>query len=237
MTDQTSSYKSISCPYLGLSDDPKTNTDFPYVGNACHAVTPPTTIDLAYQENCWLKPSHLRCPGVIDAWEKGFPKSLRGMRTTKPKSFSRRWLWMILTVLIVAFLLGSYSGFFPWPELNFMTNVKGWINPTLPPSVTLPPTRTATSTITLTSTEEPTLTSSPTASPTETQTPTKSTTPTETPTTTNTKRPYTPPTNTKPPAPQPTNPPTEPTSRPRPTSAPPTSAPPPTNTSEYKETP
>jgi len=222
----------MTCPYLGLIDDPKTNTAFPYVGNACHRIKSPVNVALAYQEDCCLKAAHTQCPGYIHGWENGFPKSLRGSSPGGMRSFWKRWYWLVLVGLIILFLGASYTGFFPWSNLNFMTNVNGWLNPTATPFATMPPTRTATSTLTLTSTMEPTFTTSPTDTPTITQTSTETQTPTETSTATRTKRPYVAPTNTAPPAPQPVIP--TATLKPNPPNPQPTSPPPPTNTPDHR---
>ena len=223
------------CPYLGLVEDPNTSTSFPYEGNACHRAKKPTPVALSHQRSYCLVDEHTNCPGYVNGWVDGFPKSLQLQQPVSRKILQNKWVWAALVLIMLAALGFIFPNEISSMGNNISRSVSGWIGdvgklferPT--PTATLPPTSTSTRTITPTRTNTATASSTPTsansATPTNTatNTPTPTETETPTPTVTNTRI-YIPPTNTPEdkPKPQPTNtePPPRPTSPPPPTPVP-----------------
>lgn len=63
MTDQPSRYNALKvCPHLGQRDDPATIYQYPTGGNFCHAVQPPSAVQIEHQENYCLSDRHVTCP-------------------------------------------------------------------------------------------------------------------------------------------------------------------------------
>jgi hypothetical protein len=173
------------CPYLNLIDDPKTNKDFPYEGNACYRAKKPARVALPYQRHYCLSDEHINCPGYINGWVNGFPDSLKAHPAFFKSVLRNKWVWATLALLL---LISVYIIF------NQQINAMGsnWRNavasrftrPTatateqftpIPTSTPVPPTQTesllvtttSTSTITVTDTPSPTLTSTATETPTQ----------------------------------------------------------------------
>jgi hypothetical protein len=111
-----------SCPYLGLIDDPKTNANFPYFENACFGVNPPQRINLSYQDRFCLRDGHIRCPGYINGWEEGIPKSVRQSIAIHPGKIRYRWVPLLLLGIVVLILIVGFSGIIP--GFGFFQNKK-----------------------------------------------------------------------------------------------------------------
>jgi hypothetical protein len=208
------------CPYLGLIDDPKTWTSYPSEGNACHAKNKSIPVILTYQRDYCFRAEHTECPGFINGWKNGFPKSLRRGSPPISEYFQKKWVWAALLgiILVIAGVL-FYRQIF-----NFGRNVlASFARPTETPTptFTLVPTDTPTLTPTLTLTYTATVTETPAITDTATITLTPTETVTETPTPTNTIYipPYVPPTSTPTKKPSRTPEP-EPTEAPAPTKKP-----------------
>ena len=174
------------CPYLGLIDDPNTNKDFPYEGNACHRGKKPTPVALPHQRGYCLSDEHTACPGYINGWVNGFPDSLKAFPPTYKRVLQNKRVWSTLAVVL---LISVYLIFYQ--QINAMGNNLGravgsqFTEPTstaavlftsMPTSTLVPPTRTAslpptaagTSTSVVTDTPTPTLTSTTTETPSQT---------------------------------------------------------------------
>lgn len=200
------------CPHLGLIDDQMSRANFPHEGNSCYASDKPEPIIMSYQEDHCLHINHINCPGYIDGWDKGVPKSLRANQKKQLDIFNKKWFWTVLAVIILVALGIIFSKQISGFTMNLIEryNQRAALR-----QATQTPTETATSTLTETPTLTPSLTFTPTStstvspSPTITKTPTATATPTETatltPTPTNTWI-YIPPTATQRP-PNPTQPP------------------------------
>ena len=227
------------CPYLGLVDDPNTSTSFPYEGNACYRAKKPTPVALSHQRGYCLSDEHTHCPGYINGWAGGFPKSLQARQPVLQKVFQSKLAWASLGVIILISLWFIFPQEISAVGNNLYTSVSGWFDrPAVTEAADTPtPTNTGTSlaalvddthtttyTLTSTHTETVTPTNTVTSTPTETGTPTRTATPTRGIT-------YVIPTNTKKPPPQPTQPPPPTaTQPPPPTPVPPTDTPVPTPT-------
>ena len=239
------------CPYLGLIDDPNTSTSFPYEGNACYRAKKPTQIALAHQRGYCLSDEHIACPGYVNGWPNGFPKSLQAYQPVWQRALRSKWVWASLVVIILVSL-----GFVFPQEISAMgksiyASVSGWFERPAVTEVVETPTGTPTSegstrtlaagetedthtptfTLTITFTETVTPTNTQTLTPTETSTPTRTATPTQGIT-------FVIPTDTeKPPPPEPTNTPVPQPTQPPPTQPPPTQPPPPTPTPDTRPSP
>ncbi len=201
------------CPHLGLINDQMSRANFPHEGNSCYASDKPEPILQSYQQNHCLHINHTNCPGYVDGWKKGVPRSLRANRTRRLDIFYKKWVWAVLAGIIVIALGFAFSeqiaGFAQGllarrDERTAAASPTGTLTPTEAPTST--PTETPSLTPTATHTETPSPTATTTETPTVTETPTE--TPTPTPTLTNTYPVYTyvPPTATSKP-PNPTDPP------------------------------
>jgi cytoskeletal protein RodZ len=226
--------KDFICPHLGLINDQMSRANFPHEDNSCYASAKPEPIILSYQQEYCLHLYHTSCPGYIDGWKKGIPKSLRAERVRRPNIFQKKWVWAVLAGIIVIALGVIFSQQitgFAQGLLARGNEPAAVVEPTATQTPTEEPTSTRTETPSptpsLTHTNTPSSTPSPTA--TITETPAITETPTETATTTPTPTntyviiyTYVPPTATqKPPnptqAPQPTATPVTPTDPPEPT--------------------
>lgn len=226
------------CPYLGLIDDPKTSTAFPYEGNACYRAKKPIPVSLSYQQSHCLADAHIGCPGYLNGWEKGFPKELRSRIPLWKIILQNKWSWVGIGVLLLIAIWLIFPIQITSMGQNIYARVDALLNPTptitatlipsrTPTNTALPPTATATRTITGTFTPTSTRTNTPTSALTTTITETS--TETLTPTATQYVRTFIYyPTDTQ--APQPTKKP------PEPTEPPPTQPPRPTNTQPPKPT-
>jgi len=227
------------CPYLGLIDDPNTSTSFPYEGNACYRAKNPTPVALPHQRGYCLTDEHTACPGYINGWANGFPKSLQAYQPVWQRVLRSKWTYATLAVIVLVSLYFIFPQQISAMGKNLYTSVSGWFE--------RPPAAVVTETATNTPTGEPTTETEAAAADTATQTLTYTSTntvtvtptytltltPTETGTPTSTATPtmgityVIPPTSTKKPPPEPTNPPPQPTNTPVP---PPTNTPVPTPT-------
>ena len=231
------------CPYLGLIDDPNTSTSFPYEGNACYRAKKPTQIALSHQRGYCLSDEHTHCPGYVNGWADGFPKSLQGRKPILRQVLQSKWAWVALVVIILLSLYFIFPQQISAVGKNLVTSVSGWFDRPAATEVTDTPTNTPTRKLTTeteaagiatsTWTFTPTITNTVTATTTYTLTLTPTETSTPTRTATRTRRvTYIPPTDTDEPPPPPTNTPVPPpTNTPvPPTPVPPTDTPVPTPT-------
>jgi hypothetical protein len=108
------------CPYLGLTDDPTSNKDFPYEGNTCYRGKKPVQVSLSHQRGYCLTDEHTHCPGYIDGWADGFPDSLRAFPPTYKRVLQNKWVW---TAFAVFLLVGVYFVF--QEQINTMVNDLG----------------------------------------------------------------------------------------------------------------
>lgn len=108
------------CPYLGLTDDPTSNKDFPYEGNTCYRAKRPTAVALTHQRSYCLCDEHTHCPGYTNGWEGGFPKSLRAYPPTYERILKSKLAWGVFAVvlLVSAYLIFSQ-------QINAMVNNLG----------------------------------------------------------------------------------------------------------------
>jgi hypothetical protein len=232
------------CPYLGLIDDPNTSTSFPYEGNACYRAKKPTQIALSHQRGYCLSDEHTHCPGYVNGWADGFPRSLQGQKSIIHTVLRSKWAWAALAVIVLVALYFIFPQEISAVGKNLYSSVSGWFDrPAVTEAAETPtptstresatrtsaagivdtPTPTNTNTVTNTVTFTPT--STVTLTPTETSTPTRTATATRratiiVPTDTDEPPPPPPPTNT----PRPTNTPV-PTQPPTNTPVPPTETP------------
>ena len=66
----------VTCPYLGLRDDPKTVLDFPSEGNFCHRARPVAPVSRSHQQDFCLCPEHINCPVFRRTEEAPLPDEL-----------------------------------------------------------------------------------------------------------------------------------------------------------------
>jgi hypothetical protein len=76
------------CPHLNLIDDSKDRDTYPSDSNACYAQESPFLVVHSYQQDYCLKLTHTECPGFINGWIDGVPKSL--CRSGSAKKFFKK---------------------------------------------------------------------------------------------------------------------------------------------------
>ena len=108
------------CPYLGLTDDPTSNKDFPYEGNTCYRAKRPTAVALTHQRSYCLCDEHTHCPGYTNGWTGGFPKSLRAYPPTYERVLKNKLAWGVFAVIL---LVSAYLVFSQ--QINAMVNNLG----------------------------------------------------------------------------------------------------------------
>lgn len=173
------------CPYLGLTDDPNTNTAFPYEDNACHRIKRPINVRLSHQRDFCLADEHISCPGYVDGWVNGFPDSIKAHPPIYKSILKNKRVWAALTVVILFTIyiifnqqinaIGSHWGEFVASRFSRPTATGTDISTPNPTKTLIPPTQmesiqstaVGTSTFTVTDTPAPTLTSTATETPTQ----------------------------------------------------------------------
>lgn len=90
----------ITCPYLGLKDDPPTSMSFPSPGNHCHNAKPIAPVKTSYQEKYCLAAEHTLCPIYKAAQPKPLPAALA--LPTRPKVDGRRFIAAVGIPILLA---------------------------------------------------------------------------------------------------------------------------------------
>jgi hypothetical protein len=91
--------KTESCPHLGIREDPQTCLAYPAEWNLCHRARPVSTVSLEHQRVLCLSPVYMHCPVFLSEGSAPLPKRFRG-----PQTASRlKWVWLALSILLVAF--------------------------------------------------------------------------------------------------------------------------------------
>ena len=213
-----------TCPFLGMADDPATNTSFPSLWNHCHHAKPVEVVEFTHQGDYCLSENYIKCPVFLRKEKTSLPAQLRAPRGQFGKKRSLNWKTFLLVLIIVAVLVLAAIRFFLHGQIIPMTGtVTTWtmegsvdtlaaeeiatqtppIRPTETESdsanrVALTQTAVMATEITASpiSTATNTLTPTKTLTPTRTQTPTRTLTSTRTQTPTRTSTPTQTPTRT-----------------------------------------
>src|SRR5512142_504927 len=110
--------KRVTCPYLGLKDDPTTVLDFPSPGNLCHQARPVAPVKGSYQEKYCLTEEHAVCP----LYQASHPVPLPAVGSVvsgKPTPiFNRRQIIAVLG--IPALVAGVAALVYAWPLVSAM---------------------------------------------------------------------------------------------------------------------
>ena len=107
MEDNLLKSKIISCPYLGLEEDPATHQAFPSVWNFCQHVSPLSTPKFSHQQSVCLQPIFKNCPVYQAQPGHKMPKEL-SYRPTNSLGRRRVVLAMIIFVIIVILILFGF---------------------------------------------------------------------------------------------------------------------------------
>ncbi len=109
----------LSCPHLGLKNDPVTSLGYPSTGNYCHQCRPYTFPNFQHQEDYCLSVTHVDCPVYNQAPGQNFPAELKAetvsvARIAKPRKL-RFFMFgavlgiFVLWMIIVAFQSGKFG--------------------------------------------------------------------------------------------------------------------------------
>jgi hypothetical protein len=101
--------KRISCPYLGLKDDPTTALGFPSPGNHCHQGRPISPVKGAHQEKYCLTAEYTGCP----VYQASHPVPLPAAIAAKPPPILNGRQVMAL-LGIPALIVAAAAIFYAW---------------------------------------------------------------------------------------------------------------------------
>lgn len=105
--------KRITCPYVGLRDDPSTSLSFPSEGNSCHHVQPVSSIIASHQENFCLSENHVACPVYRAMQAQPMPAELVPPKRPQVPNGYRR-----LLPLLPALLAGAAALAIVWAAIG-----------------------------------------------------------------------------------------------------------------------
>jgi hypothetical protein len=96
----------LTCPHLGMRDDPGAYFSYPSSGNRCHHCRRPETPSLAHQEAVCLQGRQHVCPAFNQDSKRPFPGRLRQRSAVDPHgSAVTAWLpWILLFLIAIGFL-------------------------------------------------------------------------------------------------------------------------------------
>lgn len=94
-----------SCPYLGMADDPATNTSFPSLRNHCHHAKPVEAVEFTHQQDYCLSENYLKCLVFPRKGKTSLPAKLRAPQSQFGKKRSLNWRKILLVVIVVAALV------------------------------------------------------------------------------------------------------------------------------------
>ena len=94
------------CPYLGLSEDPKTALSFPSDGNFCHRAVPPAGVKIEHQRVYCLTALHQDCP-VLNSEQTGpLPVEL-SVPLNQHRRPQQLWRQLLIPAAILVFILST----------------------------------------------------------------------------------------------------------------------------------
>jgi hypothetical protein len=105
MKEETPQQSSLSCPHLGILDDPDSSHDFPSMWNYCFHCKSPTVPNFEHQKMVCLTAEHFSCPVYQAAKEAAFPDALRSTvkpLPEQPQSSKRIYVYIAATILLLA---------------------------------------------------------------------------------------------------------------------------------------
>jgi len=118
MAEQNSDRPILSCPHLGMLDDPGTSHSFASTLNHCFYAKAPTVPTFEHQEEFCLTAEHTSCPVYQAA--KGAPFPGRLVNTARPpaqpRNFNPVYLFVGLGVLLLALVGWVASTMLPLPS-------------------------------------------------------------------------------------------------------------------------
>lgn len=94
-----------NCPFLGMANDPATNTSFPSLWNHCHHVKPVEIVKLNHQNDYCLSEKHIECPVYLRKEKTSLPVRLRAPHSQFGKESSFNWKKIFLILIFVAALV------------------------------------------------------------------------------------------------------------------------------------
>lgn len=106
------------CPYLGMADDPATNTSFPSPWNYCHNSKPVEVVELNHQKDYCLSEKFNKCPVYMRVLlsagkKKPLPSHLRvSSRSPFGDTWTFNWKIIPLSFFILALLFFAGFNFF-----------------------------------------------------------------------------------------------------------------------------
>jgi len=151
------------CPYLGLIDDPRTRVPYPDDANACHNIEPPVLLAFDHQRITCLQAPHKACPGYINGWKDGVPRSVRRRKSIISPTLREGMAWLLLAIPVIILLWVVLTGRLSFPAIDIRPSTGG--TPTAVPFFTRTPTETFTPTEALIQANELTETITPTSEP------------------------------------------------------------------------
>jgi hypothetical protein len=103
----------VSCPFLGTSEDKAAFFTYPSEGNYCHRPTQPAPVSEAYQQSACLTARHTACPVFQTDWRGAFPKEMADDIVHPLNQQKRLFLALIISALILTGVAIAYFGFGP----------------------------------------------------------------------------------------------------------------------------
>jgi LysM repeat protein len=97
MEEQTPQQPALSCPHLGILDDPGSSHSFPSTWNCCFYSKSPTVPSFEQQKTVCLTPEHGSCPVYQAKKGASFPRNLR----YKDKGWKRIYAYILVILLLV----------------------------------------------------------------------------------------------------------------------------------------
>jgi hypothetical protein len=97
------------CPYLGMADDPATNTSFPSSWNFCYKAKPAEVVEFSHQHDFCLSENYINCPVFLRSEKKALPAKLRVPRDHLGRGHV--FNWKIIPLIVVLFGLLTFAGF------------------------------------------------------------------------------------------------------------------------------
>jgi hypothetical protein len=111
------------CPYLGMADDPATNTSYPSNWNHCHHAKPVDVVEFNHQASFCLSENHLKCPVFLRKEVTSLPNQLRASYNTKRRKNSPYLFFIPIAIFFIAILAVWSFGFFTNGQKPAIVNI------------------------------------------------------------------------------------------------------------------
>ncbi|MGD8753666.1 MAG: hypothetical protein PVG14_19715 [Anaerolineales bacterium] len=104
----------MSCPYLGMLQDPESHTMIPDKENRCFRSKNSLSMDLSHQSRYCLKKAYINCPIYVYGLDESTQKTLRNIEgdpDPKKRQRSKVLIILFLALIIISILFVLYNSF------------------------------------------------------------------------------------------------------------------------------